>query len=357
MEVSAIIEQIKYNCNISDARFWGHYSICGLLMRLRQLYFHEKGLSPWAFAPKEAILQWIAEREALWERLEQEDYRDVKIDNHSYDPFDAQGINRALTQHGFIYSAGYGMFQKPIFFLGALKKTTQIKQYDVYYVDDELCRDLSTSMAMLQDKAIFLRLQRLKYVLWEKFCELGSAKVAPHVAQAFLQYGIQKDDNVQSDGFRENMDSLCNEVSLILSLHELGEALENERSDGWLEMLGNVADRRAEVYLRGVKDMLADSSDQGVIQFIVAQKNKALLSFYSIFLEHLGKSLFPELALALKRLDDPDGWSMVEKARLAVYSRLDSVRNQILTTWRQTQDIQMVENFVNQWASEPCSRT
>jgi len=35
MDIKKLIDQIKFNCNLSDARFWGYYSICGLLLRMR----------------------------------------------------------------------------------------------------------------------------------------------------------------------------------------------------------------------------------------------------------------------------------------------------------------------------------
>jgi hypothetical protein len=40
-------KDIKFNCDVSDARFWGYFSICGLLMRYRDLYRSEQGLEPY----------------------------------------------------------------------------------------------------------------------------------------------------------------------------------------------------------------------------------------------------------------------------------------------------------------------
>jgi hypothetical protein len=31
LDIKALNTQVKVNCDISDARFWGTYSICGLL--------------------------------------------------------------------------------------------------------------------------------------------------------------------------------------------------------------------------------------------------------------------------------------------------------------------------------------
>jgi hypothetical protein len=47
INLHALITSIKRNCNISDAKYWGFYSLCGLLLRLRELYRSEKGMRPW----------------------------------------------------------------------------------------------------------------------------------------------------------------------------------------------------------------------------------------------------------------------------------------------------------------------
>jgi hypothetical protein len=41
-----LLKTIKLNCHISDARYWGYFSICGLLMRMLDLYRSENGLKP-----------------------------------------------------------------------------------------------------------------------------------------------------------------------------------------------------------------------------------------------------------------------------------------------------------------------
>ena len=45
IDINSIATQVKHNCNISDAQFWGLYSPCGLLLRMRDLYKAEHNLS------------------------------------------------------------------------------------------------------------------------------------------------------------------------------------------------------------------------------------------------------------------------------------------------------------------------
>ena len=55
MDTEELIIQVKANCDIADAQSWGYYSICGLLMRLRELYRAEHCLMPWEEIPKEPM--------------------------------------------------------------------------------------------------------------------------------------------------------------------------------------------------------------------------------------------------------------------------------------------------------------
>jgi hypothetical protein len=65
LNIASITSQVKHNCNISDAKHWGNYSPCGLLLRMRDLYKIENGLKPWEEISHKTIGAWIDERERL----------------------------------------------------------------------------------------------------------------------------------------------------------------------------------------------------------------------------------------------------------------------------------------------------
>ncbi|MEJ2658563.1 MAG: hypothetical protein P8012_15455 [Desulfobacterales bacterium] len=46
-KISDIADQVLFNCNITDSQHAGLYSICGLALRLRDLYKWENRLEPW----------------------------------------------------------------------------------------------------------------------------------------------------------------------------------------------------------------------------------------------------------------------------------------------------------------------
>ncbi|MDP2045778.1 MAG: hypothetical protein Q8L00_06130, partial [Deltaproteobacteria bacterium] len=72
---STLIEGVRLNCDIASAGQAGHFSLCGLLMRLRQLYKWEHGQAPWQEPEVAAILSWIARRERTWDDLEEASWR------------------------------------------------------------------------------------------------------------------------------------------------------------------------------------------------------------------------------------------------------------------------------------------
>jgi len=352
LEIESIVKQVKYNCNISDARYWGYYSICGLLMRLRELYMHEHGIGSGQYVPKKDILDWIAKRESMWETLESATFEDIEIDGHKYEPFDSSGINHALNKHGLIYSGGYGMFGKPMFFLARLKFMRHVSPYGVYYSDSEYCRDLSTSMAMVQGQNIYVRLEPLRAFLWEKISELQCGKCRTALREAFGHYGISdkqfislNQEEVEEKG-GQAVATVCQDVAEMIALHELGEAAENEIAPLWLEILDNTTDRLTEFYLRAIKDVLADTTLQGPLKFVISNESKPLVHFYIAFLEGLRKELFPEVLEAYKDFMETGNWDLLEQARVSGYSRVDNIRKEILTIWDHTTSSQSIESFI-----------
>src|SRR5512139_980026 len=105
--MDAVLEDIKFNCDVSDARYWGYFSICGLLMRYRDLFRSERGLEPWSPIARAEIAGWIGRKESRWTALEDRELRDLVIRGTTYSPFDIDGINEALHADGYVYGAGY----------------------------------------------------------------------------------------------------------------------------------------------------------------------------------------------------------------------------------------------------------
>ncbi|MBW1814288.1 MAG: hypothetical protein JRJ39_11645, partial [Deltaproteobacteria bacterium] len=78
-ELNDITEQILYNCDITDAKYAGFYSICNLALRLRDLFKWENKLDPWIEKNPAEVLEWIGNKEKRWEELADKDYININI--------------------------------------------------------------------------------------------------------------------------------------------------------------------------------------------------------------------------------------------------------------------------------------
>ncbi len=174
--IANITKQIKHNCDISDAKYWGYFSLCGLLLRLRELYKSEHNISPWSRINQNDIGEWINAKEALWAKIEEDNFKNLDIKGFSVNPFEASNINPYLRNENLVYGAGLGLYKKPVFFFGEIHSCTKKGDYQIYLIQREYARDLYASSGMLQGKEIFIRLEQLRSLLWEMFLELKCRK-------------------------------------------------------------------------------------------------------------------------------------------------------------------------------------
>ncbi|MGE5173952.1 MAG: Sfum_1244 family protein [Betaproteobacteria bacterium] len=328
---AALIKDIKFNCDVSDAQYWGYFSVCGLLMRYRDLYRSETGLKPWADIRRDEIAAWIASKETKWPELEREPYRKLTIGNQTFDPFDVSGINRVLRQEKLIYGAGYGMYLKPSFFLAELRSVQEISGLTAYTSGRELVRDLLTSPGMLQEKSIFLRLEPLMVLLLYKHSELNARRVSA-LEDAFARYGFPHRQIIDST-FEQRLETMAERYAEILLAHELAEAVEEVRE--WKEVLSLAAgDRQVEHFLRAVKDLLADTSDQGPYKRIIETRDRGALGLSIALTDGYRKILYPEIKEAYAALSSDVDWTVVEQVRRAGYERFRSQRDDIVSMYR-----------------------
>ena len=167
-DLDRLIRQVRRNCDISDARHAGMFSICGLALRLRDLFKWEKGLAPWEEGDPAEVLEWIGVREDRWETLAGSDFANLPLTGMRFDPFDTAGLNRVLEPQGLYYGAGYARGLKPTFFLAVIDSRRQIDRGTIYGLGRELARDLLTLPAMSQGSAILMRDEAARLFLWDQ---------------------------------------------------------------------------------------------------------------------------------------------------------------------------------------------
>ncbi len=317
---------IKFNCDVSDAQYWGYFSICGLLLRYRDLYRSEKGIKPWAEIDRKDIGAWIENKEKRWPELEHAGFRDLIFNGKAYSVFDTVGINDSIKENGMIYGAGYGMYMKPTFFLAQLRSIREISGLTVWISGTEYVRDLFTSPGMLQGKNIFLRLEPLMVLLLYKFSELNTRRITA-LENAFSQYGFNQ-KQIIDETFEKRLWELTERYAEILLYHEVAEFRENIPE--WKEILTLAGDRKAEHFLRAVKDLIADTSDHGPYKRIIDTKDHAALSLTIALIEGFRRVIYPELQEAYTQFSQNGDWLIMEKVRKTGYEKFCRHKDRIV---------------------------
>ena len=289
-EVSQIVQ---HNCHIADALYAGDYTLCIYLLKMREFYRWEQGLPYNSLIENQSVGEWLREREALWNSLENNEFEPVTVDDKEYDPFDTEAINRALKPYELVYSGGLGVKTKPHFFLGKLHDRHEIDDFTVYISSNEYARDLTAPPAMALGQTIFIRRESLKRMLWEKLEEWRWNKPANAMARAIAHYDFNSDVDAALDAMTEN------ELHSAL-LHEIGEVEAGQwLGDEWEIMLADLPRCKAEIMLRALRDHLADALS--TLPSLVEQEKAASLHFYFANLNAMRKHMYPSLVTAYQQ--------------------------------------------------------
>ena len=78
-EHQQLARAIQRNCNISDARYAGNYTMCIYLLKMREFYRWESGLPFNSTLENKSIGEWLREREQLWESLEASSFEQIDL--------------------------------------------------------------------------------------------------------------------------------------------------------------------------------------------------------------------------------------------------------------------------------------
>lgn len=331
--IQNIASRIKRNCNISDAKYWGTYSLCGLLIRLRELYGIENGLRPWERIDQKDIGDWITARETLWRELEEKDYEDISLNGSVFSPFEVEKINAVLNRSGLMYGAGYGIYMKPSFFLADLLSYRKINGFDVYIAGKEYARDLSDNPAMLQNDTIIARVDLTMLLLWGRFAEMRYRKSNCNLVYAFSKYGIAYQEEPSEDTITKFTDMAHSEAETYV-FHEFGEAYEGRRlGEEWKTFLTCLQRSKTEIFARSVKDVLADTSENGMLKHIIEHRKEGSLGFYNVFLSGFRKIIFPEMPKAFRMFIESGDWEYIENARKAGYKKAGEYAEELLSAY------------------------
>lgn len=316
------IDQVDANCQVAAASQAGQFSLCGTLLRLRQLYKWEHDLPPWREPDPGDILEWIEARERTWEALEGADWQPLVWDGDTFAPLAVAELNQRLIPKGFAYGAGLSRGHAPTCFLGELHEIRRRDGLTILLLGRELARDLDAAPALRQGSLIYVRRQAWAFYLWDRLSDPVMQKNA-YLKLALEAYGLDLIDLLRNpEPHRDRFDAfLTGELEAVIH-HEMGEALEPGLGPAFGTLLDLFPQTRVELWLRALKDALAEVNDWGRLAYLIEGRRLASLAMMLVLRPPLYSMLMPELEPAFCRVKNDADWGRLDQARLQVLTRL-----------------------------------
>src|SRR3569833_1631509 len=292
LELSALIDTVQKNCTIVDVCHARDMTMCTFLLEMREYYRWEKEIPSGARLPKDELGDWLNARESLRDTVEEEDLAPQPPNEAGIDPFEADDINRTLIPQGQDNSSGLGHFRKPHFVLAELKRAEMRDGVQVLVAGCEYARDLIAPPAAMRGGAIFLRMDAVRRLLWNKYEEWQWKEKDTALGRAFAHYDFDRDTE-------RSHDHMAEAESEAMILHEISETrTETQQGEDRNAMLGHLNSRHAELLARAVRDHLAEC----LVTLPTLLEREAIGSvlFYLAYLSGLRRALFPALPQAFE---------------------------------------------------------
>ena len=310
-----LIENIQYNCDVSDARDHGIYSMCSMVLKLRNLYKWEQGIEPWDEPETGDLLDWIEKKENYWATIVGESYRPLAVNGRELSPHDLEEVNSALQNEKILYGAGYGRSLKAVFFLARELERQNVEDCPVIVLGEEIAKEMASPFAMVQDGEIIIRRESLRFFFWDQVQELRSS-CRSSLQYAYNHYGLLKDGNLEQERFKEKLDSIVDGEMDLFIYHEVGEILQTTFDSETLQaLIGRFPGSVIEFVCRALKDILADTHPRGVLSHVIREQRGSTLGFYVGFLDGLRAKLFPEMQEGWQDFHKSGDWRCIEHAR------------------------------------------
>jgi len=289
-ELARLVDTVQRNCELADALHAREKSLCTYLLGMREYFRWSEQLPLGATPDKASLSRWIANRERVWDELREQagvSFACLPFDE-AIDPFDEAGANRQLAGHGLVYGAGIGLFGAPLFFLATRQSEQMRDGARVIVADREFARGVVAAPATSRDRTILIRLDALRRWLWTRAEAAQRNSHERTFIAAIGEYGV-------ADGAAAAVERMARGEVETLVLHELGELRAGELlGEAWEEMLAEISDRRAELTLRAIRDLLADCLV--TLPELLAREANASLRFWFATLDGIRRELAPELA-------------------------------------------------------------
>lgn len=317
-----LISRVKWNCRLASAGGAYYYSLCGLLLRLRQLYKWEHGLKPWQEPDPDAVLIWVAEQEKVWESLEEAPWQTLYWGEETFEPQEVEEVNQRLLPLGLAYGAGLSRGLKPTFFLGELAELRRAEELTILILGRELARDLDATPALTQGALIYARKEAMAFYLWDRLSDpVQQNNEFQKIALA--GHGLALKDLLRDPGAHEPRFEKMLAAELEAAIHhEIGEARESSLRQALPVIISSYPQTRVELWARGLKDALAEVNEWGRLNYLITHRNLSSLALMLAWRPGLYPLLMPELEPVCRQVAAKGDWQALEEARLQVLARL-----------------------------------
>ena len=290
-ELGALVDVVQANCHIADACHAADLPLCIYLLQMREFFRWERRLDFGTELNREAVGQWLLEREGLWSEVEACPLRPLPFSGRLFDPQDADALNAELVPLGLVYGAGITAVDRPTYFLAQLHRVEMRDDgLQLQVGGRELARGLFAPPAALANgRTIVLRRESLGRWLWEKFEAFSLRRIEGPFKALVDAYSLHN-----SEAFVMALPRLVDDQCETLLLHELGEHRAGQWLEpGWSAMRLALSQRRTEMHLRAVRDHIADL--EVTLPTLLARGADASLHFWFANYDGVRAQMFPSL--------------------------------------------------------------
>ena len=283
---------VQHNCDLVDAQHARDAAMCTYLLGMREYFRWTTGQALGACVEAGAVRCWIEQRERHWEAL-----LDRGADQllplplqGGLDAYEEEVANQEIAAHRLVYGAGIGRFGVPLFFLAQRESSMPHNGVQVVVAGAEMARGFVAPPAVSRGATVVVRLDAFRRWLWTR-AEVAAGREATDAFRTALRAydaGGPLDETIERMA-RGELESLI--------LHEMGE-LRAGRLLGpdWEPMLGRLEDRKAELVVRAVRDLLADCLV--TLPELLERRATPSLHFWFSNLDGVRRVLAPQLLAA-----------------------------------------------------------
>lgn len=209
---------------------------------------------------------------------------------------DEDAVNALTVPAGWLYVAGRGPGGHPLFVLGEIERRLEADGVEIYVLGRELVHDLVPVPAMCRPGRIVARRAATLGHLWAALEEAAGAREPGPAADALAEAGASLDAVAADPGAHEGLLAALAGVQLEAAIaHEQGELAEERRGGGrWEALVLRTCGTRAELTARALRDALADAGDGGLLERLIARRERVALALRATAGVWLVKKILPE---------------------------------------------------------------